>query len=293
MGKKLVLCNKSFKLATSKKVKTFFGSMGDSFKGSRNFRNFKGIQDTFSKESNTGESSPDATHGSGTSRSNTSGDRGHVEEESHIQQTEHQAGEFLSNISLVSKREGGNRPVVNLRYLNQFILYQHFKMEGLFCLREILQEGDYMCKMDMKDAYFSILLHQSSRNYVRFSWSGNIYEFFFLRLGLGLVPRIFTKMLKIPVSVLRRINIRMVIHLNNMLVMSQTMAEILMSRGTVIFLLQHLGFVLKLEKSILNPVQEIEFSGVKISSLKMCLSLPHEKVLKFRVGVRMFMPKVR
>ena len=77
-----------------------------------------------------------------------------------MQQTEHQAGEFLSNISLVGKRDGGNRPVVNLRYLNQFILYQHFKMEGLFCLRKILQEGDYMCKMDMKDAYFSILLNQ-------------------------------------------------------------------------------------------------------------------------------------
>ena len=64
MGKKLVLCNKIFKLATSKKVKTFFGSMGDSFKGFRNFRNFKGIQDAFSKESNRGESSPDVTHGS-------------------------------------------------------------------------------------------------------------------------------------------------------------------------------------------------------------------------------------
>ena len=43
----------------------------------------------------------------------------------------------------------GRRPVVNLRYLNEFIPYQHFKMEGLFCLRELLQEGDYMCKLDM------------------------------------------------------------------------------------------------------------------------------------------------
>ena len=40
-----------------------------------------------------------------------------------IQQTEHQAGKFLSNIFLVGKRDGGNQPVVNLRYLNQFIPY--------------------------------------------------------------------------------------------------------------------------------------------------------------------------
>ena len=83
MVKKLVLCEKSSKLATNRKVKTFFGSMRDNYKGSRNFRNCKGIQDIFSKKSNTGESSSDSTHGSGTSRSDTSGDREHVEEGSH------------------------------------------------------------------------------------------------------------------------------------------------------------------------------------------------------------------
>ena len=59
------------------------------------------------------------------------------------------------------KIDGGNRPVVNLKYLNQFIPYQLFKMESLFCLRKLLQEADYMCKLDMKDAYFSVPLHQS------------------------------------------------------------------------------------------------------------------------------------
>ena len=41
------------------------------------------IEGFFSKISNTGESSSDATHGLGTSSSNTSGDREHVEEGSH------------------------------------------------------------------------------------------------------------------------------------------------------------------------------------------------------------------
>ena len=49
-----------------------------------------------------------------------------------------------------------------------------------------------------------------------------------------------------------------------------------------IFLLQHLGFVLNLEKSLLNPAREIVFLGVTISSLKMCLYLPQEKVLKIQ-----------
>ena len=39
--------------------------------------------------------------------------------------------------------------------------------------------------------------------------------------------------------------------------MDQTMDKILISRGSVIFHLQHLGFVFKLERSIMSPVQEM------------------------------------
>ena len=75
------------------------------------------------------------------------------------------------------------------------------------------------------------------------SWSGNLCEFLYLCFGLGPAPRIFTKLLKIPLSVLRRINIRIGIYLDDMLIMDQTTEEILMSRDTINFLLQHLGFV--------------------------------------------------
>ena len=44
-----------------------------------------------------------------------------------------------------------------------------------------------------------------------------------------------------------------------MLMMDQAMEQILISRDTVIFLMEHLGFGLNLERSIFNPVQEIEF----------------------------------
>ena len=166
--------------------------------------------------------------------------------------------------------------MVNLRFLNKFILYQNFKMEEFFCLRELLQEEDYICKLDMKDAYFSVPLHQSSRNYVRFSLSGNLYDLLCLCFALRPAPRIFKKLLKMLMPLLRKINIRIIIYLDDMLIMGQTMGEILMSRKTVTFLLQHLGFVLNLEKSILNPVQEIYFLGVTISSLKMSVFITGE-----------------
>ena len=115
---------------------------------------------------------------------------------------------------------------------------------------------------------------------MRFLWSGKLYEFLCLCFGLGPAPRIFTKLLKIPVSVLRRLNILIIIYLDDMLLIGHTIEETLMARDTVIFLLQQLGFVLNLKKSVLTPTQRIEFLGVTVDSLIMTLSLPKKKVSK-------------
>jgi len=93
-------------------------------------------------------------------------------------------GEFLSNVFLIPKKEGGFL-VINLKARNQFVPCSHFKMEGLHCLKDLLQPGDYMCKIDLKDAYFSIPLDQKSKKCTRFSWKGNLYEFECLYFGLG------------------------------------------------------------------------------------------------------------
>lgn len=51
---------------------------------------------------------------------------------------------FISPIFLVEKKEGGGRlsPGSKLKDFNAWILYRHFKMEGVHLLRDILQEGD-------------------------------------------------------------------------------------------------------------------------------------------------------
>ena len=48
-----------------------------------------------------------------------------------------------------------------------------------------------------------------------------------------------------------------------MLLMSQTLEELLMSRDAIIFLPTQLGFVINLKKSVLVPIQQIEFLGLE------------------------------
>ena len=103
--------------------------------------------------------------------------------------------------------------------------------------------------------------------------------------GLGPAPRIFTKLLKIPIAVLRRIQIKIIIiiYLDDMLLMNQTVNGPEIARDTLIVLLQSLGFVINLQKSVLVPLQKIEFLGLEIDSVRMALTLPHEKVKKLRL----------
>ena len=58
----------------------------------------------------------------------------------------HLEGEFINNLFFIEKKDDGNRPVINLKHLNQFIPDQYLKMEDLHCLRNILEKVDCMCK---------------------------------------------------------------------------------------------------------------------------------------------------
>ena len=83
-----------------------------------------------------------------------------------------------------------------------------------------------------------------------------------ITFGLGPAPRTFTKLLKSPIAVLRRIQIRTIIYLEDMLLMSQTINGLEIARDTFIFILQSLGLVTNSQKSVLVPLQKVRVSRV-------------------------------
>ena len=185
--------------------------------------------------------------------------------------------QFLSTLFLVTKKDAGYRPVVNLKNLNWYIPYEHFKMEGLFLLKEILQKNDYMYKIDLKDAYFAVSLHSSSQKHIRLKWKGNVYQFLCLCFGLSSAPRVFTKLMKILISVMRKLNVRLIIFLDDILIMASTKKKLIQARDTPIFPLQTLELLVNKNKSVLHPCQILQFLHVEINSKEMSVSLPQEK----------------
>ena len=91
------------------------------------------------------------------------------------------------------------------------------------------------------------------------------------------------KLVRVPLPLLWlniRLNIKIIIYLDDILLIGHSLEEIVMSWDTVIFPLQHLGFFINWKKSVLKPVQEIEFLGLKINSDTLELPLNKTKIHK-------------
>lgn len=189
---------------------------------------------------------------------------------------------FISRIFLVPKKGGKNRPVINLRPLNRFLRYQHFKMEGIVVVKHLLQQGDWLTRIDLKDAYFSVPVHPDHRNLLRFMWKNQAYEFGCLPFGLSSAPRVFTKLLRPVVSFLRERGVRCVIYLDDILIMNTSREGSQEHTALVVTLLECLGFQVNYQKSHLVPIQILEFLGFVVDSIKRELRLPKEKVEAIR-----------
>ena len=97
--------------------------------------------------------------------------------------------QFISNLFVIPKKNGELRPVINLKPLNEFVRYHHFKMEGLNSLLDLLSGAEYFTTIDLKDAYFTIPIQrgnivccsycarESALNYaIRIPQGGALYE---------------------------------------------------------------------------------------------------------------------
>ena len=84
---------------------------------------------------------------------------------------------FYSRLFLVEKATGGWRPVIDLSHLNDFVQLTPFKMETVASVLLSVREGDFLASLDLKDAYFQIPIHGSSRKLLRFMSEGTVYQF--------------------------------------------------------------------------------------------------------------------
>jgi len=188
--------------------------------------------------------------------------------------------QILSPIFVVPKTDGTFRLILNLKSLNEFVVYRHFKMENINRVRELLFDNCYLASIDLEKAYYSVPVGEASRKYLRFQLNDVLYQFTCLPNGLSSAPYIFTRLMKVVFSSLRKAGHSSIFYLDDSLLVAPTKMDCLKNISSTVDILQRVGFTISWEKSVLVPTHIIEFLGFRFNSQNMELSLPIRKQIK-------------
>ena len=77
---------------------------------------------------------------------------------------------ICSPLSVVSNNVGILRLLLNLHYLNQFLLKDKFKYEDLRVAMLMFQPDDYMFTFDLNSGYHHFDIHEEHWKYLGFAW---------------------------------------------------------------------------------------------------------------------------
>ncbi len=186
---------------------------------------------------------------------------------------------FYSRYFLVPKKDGGLRPILDLRRLNHALMRRPFRMITLKQILSQIRTEDWFCSLDLKDAYFHIQIAPHHRRFLRFAFEGVAYQYTVLPFGLSLAPRTFTKCMDAALSPLRQMRIRILNYLDDWLILAQSEVELLSHRTLILSHLERLGLRVNFAKSALSPSQRISFLGTVLGSAHMRAVIAPERAL--------------
>ena len=102
----------------------------------------------------------------------------------------------INPLSVSTQSSGKRRLILDLRFVNQFILKQKVKFEDYKTALDLFQYGGYACSFDLKSGYHHVDIFPSHQRLLGFSWTfpdGRIRYFAYtvLPFGLSSAPYLF------------------------------------------------------------------------------------------------------
>jgi hypothetical protein len=179
------------------------------------------------------------------------------------------------------------RPILDCRRVNRALAPPHFHMEDMRTIRPLIRQGDWLTKIDLKDAYLHVPIHPADRRFLAFHWKGRSYQFRVLPFGLATAPWIFTRLMKIVTHRLRTQGMRLASYLDDVCLISSSREAALREGELVTKTIQEFGFLVNWKKStVMFPSQVQEFLGTIIDTKSMTLSVSKKKLQKVSYEAR-------
>lgn len=193
---------------------------------------------------------------------------------------------FYSRYFIVPKKDGGLRPILDLRELNRSVQTLKFKMLTISNIVSQIQSEDWFVTIDLKDAYFHISILPSHRKFLRFAFGGKAYQYKVLPFGLALSPRTFTKVVDAALGPLRLQGIRILNYLDDWLILARSKELAVQHRDVVLAHIEKLGLRLNQKKSVLVPARTTTFLGVLWDSTTMFACLSPTRIESIRAAAK-------
>ena len=191
--------------------------------------------------------------------------------------------QFVSHIFPVAKKTLGEyRIIFDLSDLNAFVRKISFRMDSISDIMNLIQPGDWFVSIDLSDAYYCIAMHILSMPFLTFLFLGVYYQFTCLPQGLSSAPRIFTKVMRVVLSYLRRCGIRIAAWIDDFLLSASSRALCQEHAFQTVRTFEELGFLPNVDKSHLVPTQRIAHLGLVWDSVDYSVSVPSDKISAVR-----------
>jgi len=196
----------------------------------------------------------------------------------------------INPLSVSMQASGKKRLILDLRKVNQCLYKQKFKFEDYKQALAYFRPGCFLTKFDLKSGYHHIEIFPDHRKYLGFAWkfnNGKIRYFMFnvLPFGLSTAPYIFTKLLRPLVKLWRSRGFHPVVYLDDGLNIEYSLEQAHSASHHIRGDLYAAGFIVAEEKTIWQPVQYIDWLGIRWNSVEGCISIVDKRVEKAKKSI--------
>ena len=155
-------------------------------------------------------------------------------------------GQFMNNIFLVPKLNSEVKfcTILNLKKFNFYISKIKFHMETFNSMLDLVQSNSWLTKIDLSDAYLVIKIFGPHTKFFEIQVEPPGVQICCNGLWTFVrAPRVFTKLLKVPPSWLRRLGFLVAMYLDDSLQVSQTYKRCLRTTQATYNMLVSCGFL--------------------------------------------------
>ena len=210
---------------------------------------------------------------------------------------------IVSALGAIPKPDGGIRLIHDGSMpeghaLNDYAMSEECKYQNLQEALDLVHEGYFMAKVDLKSAYRSVNIHPSNYEATGLKWTfeGDDKPTYLcdtkLPFGSRKAPAIFNRLTQAVRRMMARKGYQIVAYLDDFFVVGTTKAECQQAFNSILALLRKLGFYISYNK-VVCPTTCLVYLGIQIDTELMTIALPADKLSQLQDTMQQFSKRKR